>query len=285
MGQNEPMHFWKGLALFSLLSLLAGCQERPILGGRTAPKTYSKIISLSPSTTEIIASFSEGDALKGRTASCNFPDFVARIMTVASTKPDYERIASIKPDLIVYDRVLYSDADIEKLKQTGAELYPFDIHTVDGLIDWVYRYASKTGNEKRFAEYVDKIYAARQAAQAKVPSPRPSVAIIIGSGPYMIAGLQTFQSDVVNLSGGQAVGPNSARFEPIDTEKLIALNPQAIFTDQPPDAILKDARLGTLEAIRRRRVARVNPDVLLRAGARVHKLIEAMSRFLQSAQG
>ena len=90
--------------ILTLLLPLSGCADKPARLARR-PKVYRKIISLSPGTSEIVASDADATTLKGRTAACNFPqNMMASIPIVASIKPDYEKIQSLKPDMILYDK-------------------------------------------------------------------------------------------------------------------------------------------------------------------------------------
>ena len=90
----------------------------------------------------------------------------------------------------------------------------------------------------------------------------------------MIAGVKSFQADVVKAATGQPVGPDAQKFVSLNAESLIAMNPDIILTAGSPDPIYDDARFKSLTAVKKNRVRGVVQDVILRRGVRVPELIE-----------
>lgn len=265
--------------IVALIVALAGCNKPPEAGGKNPEKVYGTIISLSPGTTELIGNYlMEGTVLRGRTAACNYPPHVTSVPVVCSVKPDYEKIAEIKPDLIVYDKTLFTDADIEKLKQVAprADHLVFEGDTVDSYMDFVYRLGSALQSATRFSEYVDKVHAKAMPGRTNPPDPRPKAMVLIGGGgtEYMAAGLDGFLADAIRSAGGTPIGPKSRKFETINVEALIQDNPNVIFTNSPAQVILADKRLQNVDAVKHQRIIEVNGDILLRAGTRVDRLLE-----------
>lgn len=273
------------ISLAILAGVLTGCQTSTAVGGRPHERPIQSIVSLSPSTTEITGNFVRSDKLKGRTSSDNFPMTISAVPIVGDVKPNYEAIAQIKPDLIVYDETLYNESDVAKIKELGIETLVLDANTVAEFIDWLYRYGARTGSETNMADYVDRIEAERARAKGGALDPQPQVAILMGDSPadLMIAGLKTFQADVVREAGGNPVGPEAEQYVPLNVEQLIALKPNVILTTGNPDAILRDPRLSSLPAVQSKRVARVTPDIMLRRGARLDMLLKTLYRFLAAS--
>jgi iron complex transport system substrate-binding protein len=263
---------------------LAGCQKQDVMGGKAPPSTVERVVSLSPSTTEIVTMLAERVQLAGRTRACNHPGPFDDVPVVADVKPNYEEIARIKPDLIVFDAGLYTEADIAKLEQLGIDTWAKDVHTVDEFIDWLQRSGAMMHAEVRFNEYADRIFTQRQGAIARGPNPKPKVAVLIGDAAagYMIAGQGSFVADVVRASGGEPIGPDARNFVAANVETLIAQAPDIIVTNAEPDAVLRDPQLRSLPAVKGRYVAGVDGDILLRAGQRVDVLIEHLGRFFQA---
>lgn len=273
-----------GALFFLLLAFVVGCDGSQHIGGTPESKRIATVISLSPSTSELMGQYGEGLALIGRTASCNYPAYLSTAPIVGDVKPDYEKIKEIGPDVILYDASLYNENDVAKIKELGIRVIPMDVHTIDEFIDFLHKAGSQLGKETRFSEYVDKIYAARGSAQTIAGDHRKKVAVLMGgSGEYMIAGLKSFQADLVRASGGDPVGPDVPNFVQANVESLIRLSPDVILSDGHAEQILKDPRLASLSAVKKRNVADINADVLLRAGSRVDTFITRTSQYLSNA--
>lgn len=288
MSQNQTMS--RALLLTSLFVLaISGCQpgheEIRIL---RRPKTISSAVSLSPSTSEIIASMSFGIKLVGRTASCNFPPSVggkdSKIPIVAQVKPDYEKIKSLSPDLVIVDGDLYNDQDKAQIKALGIDVFEFKSKTVADFAREIQAYGSLVAAESEASTYADKVLDEVKASQGDPLNPKPKVAIIMPgkSGEHYIAGTKGFSADCVRSAGGEIVGPESDRYVPIDAEALIKLNPDMIITAGGPDVLINDPRLKNLSAVTSLKVRGISSDLVTRRGFRVDRFIRMSHQALQN---
>lgn len=278
------------LVSFVLASAMIGCQGTgQIQGGIRRTSVVSKVISLSPGTSEIIALNAGSNLLKGRTESDNFPDAIMKtIPVVASVKPDAERIKTIDPEVIVYDSLLYSKEEIEKVKGK-AEVLSVRGNTIDEFENDLKEIAKVVGNETQFSSYIDKIEQARNEAKGAPINPKPKVVVLMpsGSGADYWLGTKSFLADAVRCGGGDVVGPNAERFVPLNVEMLVSLNPDTIVipvdrekAKPQVDAVLNNPKLQTVSAIKNRKIVGLDADVALRRGGRVDKLISSVYRGL-----
>lgn len=281
--------------LFAVVAfLVAGCslKEQPMMFKRR-PKFYRAVVSLSPSTSEIIASTISYSHLAGRTAADNYPaGSFARIPIVASVKPDYEKLAKLKPDLLIYDGSLYNAQDVAKLKSLGADMYAFDPQTVEDYVKQVFEMAALIGGEAMTSTNLDRVLVEESAAKSHQNSNPPKVAVIMPSetNDHWIAGTDSFLANVTKVSGGTPVGPSGKVFVKLTPELLISQNPDVIIasvvskTDTKAfEALLKDPRLQSVNAIKNKRVTPILGDILLRRGCRVDQLIKGFYRSIGAA--
>ncbi|MCX7799103.1 MAG: helical backbone metal receptor [Fimbriimonadales bacterium] len=268
-------------ALVALLLFAFGCQPEP--NKIQPPKVATKVASLSPSLTEIVTVYGRTDILVGRTASCNYPPYIGKTAVVMSgIKPDYEKVASVKPELVVYDSDILSEADMAKFQELGIPTFGLKANDIDEFERELFRLGSLIGTETRTSDYVDKIEAARALARVQKPQTPPTVAIVLpGSGTeHMVAGTQSFLAKVFAECGARVLGPESAKFEPLNAETLIQQDPDFVFVAGEPALFLQDARFKGLKAIRERHLFGLNPDVALRKGSRLDTLIKNVSNLL-----
>jgi iron complex transport system substrate-binding protein len=262
------------LTLVAVLSV-SGCREEPGGVGGTHPSRRVKTVAtLNLGATEIIRSRIPEVTLVGRTAQCNWPPMDAKIPVVMNgLKPNYERLAQLRPGIAVYDEQLFSKADIEKLKQLNIEPFAVTGDTVEKFIEC----------ETSVSEYIEEIYSAMSAAAGAPPAKKVRVAIMMpGQGSeHYIAGVDSLYADAVRKAQGEPVGPKGATFVPVNAETLVALNPDAIVCSSDPKPILSDSRLQSISAIKSGKVGKVaDPDVLLRRGGRLDKLIRTLYDFI-----
>lgn len=265
---------------------IAGCSNDtgPFIGGKIRTKEIKTIVSLSPSTTEIVNIANRIQDLKGRTAACNYPPaYIKNIPVVAGVKPDYETLAMLKPDLIVYDRDLYTDADIAKIKQSGAQTFELNARTMDDYFKQMAQLGTLLGTETYVSAYTDRLYRWMQSAQGSAPSVRPKVALVMaGTGSeHLVAGTDSFQAAEIQASGGTPVGPKAPNFVPMNPEAFIQMDPDFIVFAGKSDTFVKDPRFAGLKAIKNGRYANMLEDVAVRRGGRVDKFVDALSKVIQ----
>src|SRR5438477_7216059 len=76
----------------------------------------ARIVSTSPSITETLFALGLGDRVVGVSDFCRFPPAVAKLPKVGTyLKPDAERIAGLRPDLVIVNAV---SSDLERRMAT-----------------------------------------------------------------------------------------------------------------------------------------------------------------------
>lgn len=272
-----------------LLGLLgAGCNgPAPQMGNKRPSKIYKEVVSLSPSSSEIAAIIFMRPII-GRSESCDLPPSVLDAPVVLKgLKPDYEKIAQLKPDAVVYDPDLFQPSDIDKFKELGIEAFPLGKgDSVSEFCDMIYEFSKFTQAETLGSEYVDRILRERETAISAAPKPPVRMAVLMGGSgtEHMIVGTDGFIADVVRSGGGEPVGPAGKQFVTLNAESFIKMDPDVIMVAGSPDPVLDDPRFSQMSAIKNGRVYGTNANVVLRRGAYVERFIKRVSDLVQSVK-
>ncbi len=270
-----------------LLAVLAGCKESEYkMGGKQPGMRVQTVLCLNPGATEIVRSRAPIRTLVGRTAQCNWPPMDNKIAVVMNgVKPNYEKITQLRPGMVVYDPLLFGADDIKKIEQLGFKTFKIEGDTIPKFIECLYDLGRELSSESSVMEYIDEIDSAIATAAGAPPKRKLKVAILMpGQGyEHMIAGVDSLYADAVRAAQGEPVGPKSNKFETVNAESLVAMNPDVIITSSDPRPILQDPRLQSIAAIKNKKVGQAKePDVLLRRGGRVDKLIRMFHAFFTS---
>ncbi len=271
------------LSIAAILAATAACNKQGDYQPVERDKQYDSVISLSPGTTEIIAGNTASRVLSARSAACNYPPMIRNLpVVVENTTPDYEKIVEIQPDLIVYDADLFSDQEIGKLEDLGFETLALDADNMEDYLDFVTRLGSLLGIEATISNYKDKITGTIESANANVNTPLRLTVMLGEVDTALVAGTNSLQSVLIDLAGGIPTGPESNRFEPVNLESLIAMDPEMIITDGNAVEILKDPRLANVSAVKSGFVYNVDGDVLSRRGKRLPQFIESVGTLIET---
>lgn len=197
------------------------------------PLPPQRIISLVPSQTELLFDLGVGDRVVGITKFCLHPPEARQTATIiGGTKNfDFEKIAALKPDLIIGNKEENYLVGIEELA-AGYPVWLSDISNLAEALDMIRRVGLLTGTTTRSAELATKIarsFTGMAAGQRPV-----SVAYFIWRKPYMVAASNTFIDDMLRRAGFANVFARLGRYPAITAEQLSRAAPERIFLSSEP---------------------------------------------------
>ena len=205
------------------------------LGRRVAvPFPPQRIVSLVPSQTELLFDLGLGAKVVGVTKFCIHPAGARTQATIiGGTKNfDFDKIAALKPDLIIGNKEENYQTGIEQL----AASYPVwlsDISNLPEALDMIRRVGFIAGAKEKAAALANAIDASFAALAAPESAP-VSVAYFIWRKPYMVAATGTFIDDMLRRSGFANAFAEQVRYPEITAEQLAAAAPQRIFLSSEP---------------------------------------------------
>lgn len=272
------MRVWcAAIALISTLSALSqiGCQPVRMASHNLPEKVYARVVSLSPSTTELIGSLRAESLLVGRTARCNLPATIKDVEIVANPEPDFERLISLQPDLVVVDRSVLNPRWEEQIRKIGADLLVVESNSIEAWKTSVYDLGAKLMRHHQAARLVEAVEQAARVWEHAPLNPKPRVLVTFGPRQPWVAGLRTFQADLVRTCGAEPVGPDSERFETVSPEQVLLWNPLVVLVPGDPNEFI-GLPWDSTDAGKRNAIVGIDPDILLRAGGQVDRAIEAI---------
>jgi len=257
-----------------LIALVALCCARsPVI-----PSHPTRVVSLAPNVTEVIFADGCGGKVVGTDDFSDYPEAVQHLPKVGGVEPDVEKIAALRPDLVLASA---SNAHPNLRRALAAARLPLLVVRTDRLAD----VAASEGVVGRAlgcpqtASAVSSIRAALQA-QRRTRAAAPRVLFVVWTDPLYVAGGATFIDDLFALAGARnAVSANGWPQESLET-----------LAAHPPDLILYPNRSVTRAAIddllgrahvRVESIA-VDENVFARPGPRVALAAAEINRILDS---
>src|ERR1700674_3684101 len=79
-----------------ILLLVIACAQRP-----QSTREIHRVVSLAPNVTEIVYAVGGGAKLVGTDDFSDFPEAAARLPKVGGVEPNVEKIAALRPDLVI----------------------------------------------------------------------------------------------------------------------------------------------------------------------------------------
>ncbi len=250
----------------------------------------ARIVSLAPSSTEIVCALDACGRLVGVTDFDDFPAEVADVdKVVVAAQVDVEAVVAAEPDLVIAaGNELTPSPVIDQLAGLGLPvltLYPESLEGVYADIDLLGR-ALDLGDE---ADALVDDMAARvadvEAAVAGLERPRTFYEVGVFEGVIYTAGDGSFLASLIETAGGEPI-TGDALSTSIELEDLVAADPELILLGAAsydptvtPEAAAARPGWETMTAVVDGRIVSVTEDVVItRPGPRIVEGLEALAR-------
>ncbi len=273
-----------GLRLLFVLMLLWLSIRQPLANDATAQGHAQRIISLVPAVTEMLFAIGAGDAVVGVSNYDTFPPEVAtRPKVGALVDPDFERILTLRPDLVV----VYGSQD-DLMRRLSRAAIPFYRYRHAGLADvtsTIRELGQLVGRIETAGSVAGRIETDLAAVRASVAGRgRPRTAVLFGREPGALRGIYAsggygFLHDLLELAGGDNVFGDVKRENlQATTELLLARAPEVLVEIRTagrwsPDRVAIEravwTRLPSLPAVRSGRIHFLTDEALSIPGPRV----------------
>lgn len=191
-----------------------------------------RVISLVPSITELLFDLGMDDDVVGLTKFCVHPrERWSSLPRIGGTKTvNHDRIASLKPDLIIANKEENTREDVERLRANYKVLVT-DIRSVDDAFALFFDLGDVLERTQRAVELHDTLRGAWENAKGVAKGERTAYAI--WRDPLMFAGSDTYISSVLEWFGWHNVIAD-ARYPERSIDALAALKPQRLMLSSEP---------------------------------------------------
>lgn len=262
--------------------------------GRTIklPERIHRIVSLAPSGTENLFAIGAGHLVVGVTSACDYPPQVKKLPQVGDfMKPSLERIAVLKPDLIIIVSSTIPKAIADNLQsKTKIPVFVFQPQTVKSVLLGLLTLGELTGRKQQAQKLVRELERRLKVVERQVVSrPRPKVVVEIAPPPsFMVAGPKTFVDDAIRLAGGEnAFNDASQPFPLVSLETLVAKDPDVYIVavkgnEQVLDEVKRRSGFANLRCVQNGCVHGIDPDLIFRPTPRLVIGVERLAQVLHS---
>jgi iron complex transport system substrate-binding protein len=250
----------------------------------------SRIVSLSPSTTELVFALGAGDRLVGRTRWCDYPAAAAAVPNVGDgIPPNIEAVLARRPDLVLLYRSSQNAEAARQLRSAGIAVLTlrFDhLSDVSRLARLLGPLVGRAAAGDSLAQQFDAAFRRAQLRADSAPeASRPKVLILAWDQPPIAIGAGSFQSEILDLAGGRNI------FEDLPTpsatvsiEAIAARDPDLILvgdTGNPP--IVGRPEWRVVGAVKGGRFAHLAMPAFGRPGPRSLEVAESLRVALTKA--
>ena len=248
-----------------------------------------RIVSLTPSNTEILFALGLGEKVVGVTSYCDYPEEAKDKPKIGDLKGNVEAIVASEPDLVLAKGILNDDA-VEKLRKLDIPVLCLDPESIEGVYRAIELIAKATGTNEKGEEIIGEMKEKIDSVEkkvAKIPQEeRLRVFIEVGSDPLYTAGKETFVDELVVLAGGINIADDIKGYQMYSSEAVVKNNPDVILSADSyyvdiKQEIKKRAGWEEIKAVQEGKVIyELDTNLLNRPGPRSALALELIAKAL-----
>ncbi|MBV6434718.1 MAG: Vitamin B12-binding protein [Bryobacteraceae bacterium] len=257
-----------------------------------------RIISTTPSVTEILFALGLGPRVVGVTTFCRYPEEARRLPKIGTfLDPSMETILGLRPDLVIVQKNPVRLT--ERLRAVGLRVIEVDPESMEGVHQTIAEIARTVGIEKQGRELSARIRSGiEKVKRVTAKLPRRRVVFFVGRTPGTLDGLiaaakGSYLTELLADAGGENIFEDSpAAYPKVSLEELLARDPEvildmgdstltgAITEEHKREVIRLWDRYQTLSAVRNHRVYPVADDRFVIPGPRMVEALRIFAKLL-----
>jgi iron complex transport system substrate-binding protein len=247
-----------------------------------------RIVSLAPSSTEILFAVGAGDRVVGVTDFCNYPyNFTEWIQAGNMSSignywnPSIEPIVALNPDLVLASGGGASDEAAAKLRNLGYNVLLLNAENLNDVLNDIFLVGRATNQTDQAATLVNDLRTridnvVNLAANA---TSTPKVYNEVWNDPLMAAGPRTFISDLITLAGGQNIFDDApTQWPEVSSDSVISKNPDIILSHSTD--ISTRAGWSSISAVVNNKIYQIDDDTFSRPGPRLVDALEDLAQII-----
>ncbi len=250
-------------------------------------KPIERIVSLSPSNTEILFALGLGDKVVGVDDFSDFPEEANDKERIGGfANPNIEKIVDLKPDLVLADATLQAK-EVAALKKLNIIVFSLDSKRLEDVVSAITKVGKITGSDVQakiktdeMTERIDKVIAKTRRLMTR---DQPKVFFELYNEPLMTVGPSSFIGDMISLAGGDNItGSTKEEYPQFSLETLIARDPHVYLAASGsmtnPGDLKNRPGWENLWAVKNDAVFILDENIINRPGPRVAEGLELVAR-------
>jgi iron complex transport system substrate-binding protein len=263
--------------------IFGGCKKSDVKNAEKLgqKKVYNRIVSLAPTSTEILFAIGAGNQVVACSDLSDFPEEVKKLPKIGGFDGktlSLDAIFAHEPDLVYLTNVMHNFL-IPQLEANGIDYYISYGDSIEGVKNEILEIGKLTGHEAESQKVVAQID--QDLNFIKTKNILASVYWEVWNAPYMSAGKKSFINDLLGSAGIKNIFDDIDDAYPIVSEESIVLRGPEVILIPKNSGLAVDEVKGRkgwedIPAVKNGKIFIVDDDLLTRAGPRLGKSVKEL---------
>ena len=258
----------------------------------TLPAKVERIVSMAPSTTEILIDLGVADKIIAADTNTQKDGLLKQnIPYFDMMKPDAEKLIALKPDVVFISGMSNAKGNTPFSPLIDAGICVVNIPSSSSIeaiyldIAYIAAVVKHEGNgAKIIANMKKEIEAVRKKGASIAKDKKKTVYFEIGAAPYMYSlGTGTFINEMIEIIGAQNILADQKSWVSVSDEMVLAKDPDVILTNvnyipNPIDEIMARSGWASLKAVKSKKVFGIDTNSSSRPNHNIIKALKEMAK-------
>ncbi|MGI0510445.1 ABC transporter substrate-binding protein [Treponema denticola] len=258
----------------------------------TLPAKVERIVSMAPSTTEILIDLGVADKIIAADTNTQKDGLLKQnIPYFDMMKPDAEKLIALKPDVVFISGMSNAKGNTPFSPLIDAGICVVNIPSSSSIeaiyldIAYIAAVVKQEGNgAKIIANMKKEIEAVRKKGASIAQDKKKTVYFEIGAAPYMYSlGTGTFINEMIEIIGAQNILADQKSWVSVSDEMVLAKDPDVILTNvnyipNPIDEIMSRSGWASLKAVKGKKVFGIDTNSSSRPNHNIIKALKEMAK-------
>jgi len=249
---------------------------------RAAPR---RIVSLNPTTTELLFALGAGPRLVGRSGACDYPPAAADVPDLGDGFPPVvEAVAGARPDLVVLYHSAGNASAADRLRALDIPVLRLRTDRLADVARAARLLGRATGAPRAGDSALEAELALERSSAVRGRASGTPALLLAWDQPVIALGAGSFVSELVELAGGRNVFADiAAPSAPVSLEAIASREPAVvILAGSEIPGLEHRPEWRTIRAVRERRVIRLTESSSNRPSPRAPQAVRSLRALLAS---
>jgi len=250
-----------------------------------------RVITNTPSITELIFALGSGDTIVASSRFCRFPEEAQRTEKIGGfIDLDYEKVVKLKPDLFILTN--FTDYSIsDKLTALNIKNFTLRKEGLDNLVADIRTLGKIFHKEENAEKLAKEIEAKVLFLNAKTAGQKKPRAILMFGN--MAAGKGSYATQLLECAGAENCLANSIGKWPVPSKEfIITMNPDILILEMKKDddenalinSYKKNPIWATTNAVKNDRIYTIDSDIISIPSSRVISALDALNEIVEKSK-
>lgn len=247
-----------------------------------------RIVSLNPTTTELLFALGAGKRIVGRTSWDLFPVEARNVPDMGpGLRPNMEAVLGAHPDLVILYASNDNRASTQRLRAAGINTLSFKIDSIAQFKRAAAILGMVLRDSVRAATVLDSVTRSLETVRTATASlTRPRVFWHVWDAPPITIGAGSYMNELTQIAGATNVYGDLPDASPtVSIEDIVKRNPDFMLAGPEGAASMRrDARWQQVPAVRAGRILVLDTMLVARPGVRLGEAAWSLARMLHPAE-